>query len=257
MRDIKLKTKHLGERLYYFNDVNSTNEKADILAANVAEGTVIIAKKQRNGIGRFGRAWISPVGGVYISVILKPKITPREASKISLITGIAIATVIRNLGLEAKIKWPNDVLIHGKKVCGILTRISTKDSKIDYAIVGIGLNVNVDISTFPKELQKSATSLNVELKKNLSVEKVIEDILYAIEANYEILKEENFTYLLNEWTRLSDTLGKKVMIKMKTETIKGAAVGINREGALILMCESGSLRNIIAGECIHLRTGDL
>ena len=259
MRKLKLKTKYIGKKFLYFDEVNSTNEKANELAVDVEEGTVIIAEKQKKGIGRFGREWFSPKGGVYVSVVLKPKISPIDASKMTLIAGIAVAKVIRKLGLDAKLKWPNDILIHGKKVGGILTSISTKEYKIDYVIVGIGINANVDLSMFPKEVQEGATSLKGELKTEVSTEKIIEDVLYEIEMNYEIFKfkKGNFTYLLNEWKRLSDTIGKKVKIKMQTEVIEGEAVGINRDGALILKLEDGSLKNIIAGECIHLRNGEL
>ena len=257
MRKLKLKTKYVGNRIHYFDEVNSTNEKANELAANVEEGTVIIAEKQKEGRGRFGREWTSPKGGIYVSVILKPKISSIDAPKITLIAGIAVAKVIKKLGFDAKLKWPNDILIHGKKVGGILTSISTKDGKIDYVIVGIGINANVDISTSLKELQKSATSLKEEFKKEVSTEKIIEDILQEIEINYEIFKfkKGNFAYLLNEWKRLSDTINKKVKIQMQTEVIVGEAVGVNRDGALILKLEDGSLKNIIAGECIHLRNG--
>ena len=255
MLKLKLKTKYMGKELHYFDEVNSTNEKANELAANVEEGTVIIAKKQKKGIGRFGREWISPKGGIYVSVILKPKISPIDAPKITLITGIAVAKVIRKLGLDAKLKWPNDVLIQGKKVGGILTSMSTKDGKVDYIIVGIGINANIHISIFPKELQESATSLKEEFKKEVLMEKVIEDILHEVEINYETFKKGKFAYLLNQWKRLSDTIGKKVKIKMRTEVIEGEAVGVNRDGALIMKLEDGSLKNIIAGECIHLRNG--
>ena len=163
--ELKLKTKYIGKGIHYFDEVNSTNEKANELAANVEEGTVIIAEKQKKGIGRFGREWISPEGGLYVSVILKPKISPINASKMALIAGMAVVKVVRKLGLDAKLKWPNDILIHGEKVGGILTSISTKEGKIDYVIVGIGINVNIDISTFPKKLQKSVTSLKEEFKK--------------------------------------------------------------------------------------------
>ena len=257
MRKLKLKTKYIGNRIYHFDEVNSTNEKANELAANVEEGTVIIAEKQKKGRGRFSREWFSPEGGVYVSVILKPKISPIDASKMTLIAGIAVAKVIRKLGLDAKLKWPNDVLIYRKKVGGILTSINIKEDKIDYIIVGIGINANIDISsTFPKELQKNVTSLKEELKKEVSTEKIIEDILFEIEMNYETFKEGNFIYLLTEWKRVSDTIDKKVKIKMQTGVIKGKAVGVNKDGALMLKLEDGSLKNIIAGECIHLRNGE-
>ena len=245
--------KTIGRGIHCFDEVNSTTEKAIELADNAAEGTVIIAEKQKKGMGRFGREWFSPEGGVYVSVILKPKISPTNAPKITLIAGIAVAKVIRRLGLDAKIKWPNDVLIHGKKVCGILTNVITRDDKVDFAVVGIGINANVDISTFPKELHESATSLKEELKNEVSMEKIIKDLLYELEINYESLKEGKFAHLLNEWKKLSDTIGKKVKIKIETEVIEGNAVGINKDGTLILKLEDGSLRKIIAGECIHLR----
>ena len=245
--------KYIGKDIHYFDEVTSTNEKAIELAGSVEEGTVIIAKKQKKGRGRFGREWISPEGGVYISVILKPEISPVNAPEITLITGIAVVKVIRKLGLDAMIKWPNDVLIHGKKVCGILTSAITRDDKVDYVVVGIGINANVDISTFPKELRKSATSLKEESKKEVSMENIIKDLLYEIEIIYDTFKEGKFAYLLNEWGGLSDTIGKKVKIKTRTEVIEGNAVGINGSGMLIIELKDGSLRRVIAGECIHLR----
>jgi len=256
MRKLKLKTRYIGKKIYYFDELNSTNEKANKLAANAEGGTVIIAGKQKKGIGRFSREWFSPEGGVYASVILKPKISPVNASKITLIAGIAVAKVIRKLGLDAKLKWPNDVLIQGKKVAGILTSINIKEDKIDYIIVGIGINANIDLGFFPKELQKNVTSLKEEFKKDVLTEEILEDILYEIEINYETFKEGNFTYLLNEWKRLSDTIDKKVKIKMQTGVIKGKAIGVNKDGALMLKLEDGSLKNIIAGECTHLRNGE-
>ena len=258
MRKLKLRTRYIGRGIHYFDEVNSTNEKANELAANVEEGTVIIAEKQKKGIGRFGREWISPMGGVYVSVILKPKISPIDASKMALIAGMAVVKVIRKLGLDAKLKWPNDILIHGKKVAGILTSISTKGDEIDYIIVGIGINANIDIRTFPKELQEGATSLKEEFKRGVSMEKIVGEVLYEMEINYEIFKfkKGNIDYLLNEWRRLSDTIGKKVKIKMRTEIIEGEAVGVNKDGALTMKLKDGSLKNIIAGECIHLRNGE-
>jgi BirA family biotin operon repressor/biotin-[acetyl-CoA-carboxylase] ligase len=215
-----------------------------------------LPKSKKKGRGRFGREWISPEGGVYISVILKPEISPVNAPKITLIIGIAVAKAIRKLGLDAMIKWPNDILIHGKKVCGILTSAITREDKVDYVVAGIGINANIDISTFPKELQKMATSLKEELKKEVSMENIIKDLLYEIEIIYETFKEGKIAYLLNEWRRLSGTIGKKVKIKTRTEVIEGNAVGINRDGMLIIEPEDGSLREIIAGECIHLRKGE-
>ncbi len=249
----RMKTKYMGRGIYYFDEVNSTNEKAIELADNAEEGTVVIAEKQKKGIGRFGREWISPEGGVYVSVILKPKISPINAPTITLIAGIAVAKVIRKLGLDAKIKWPNDVLIHGKKVCGILTNVITRDDKVDYIVVGIGINANVDICTFPKELQESANSLKEEFKKEVSTENIIKDLLYEIEINYRIFKEGKFALLLNEWRGLSDTIGKRVKITTRTEVIEGDVVGVNRDGMLIIEHEDGSLKNIIPGECVHLR----
>ena len=245
--------KYIGRKIHYFDEVTSTHEKAIELADTAEEGTVIIAEKQKKGIGRFGRKWISPEGGLYLSIILKPEIRPINAPKITLITGIAVVRLIRKLGLDAKIKWPNDILIHEKKVCGILTSAITRDDKVDYVVVGIGINANVDISTFPKELRKSATSLKEESKKEVSIENIIKDLLYEIEIIYETFKEGKFAYLLNEWRMLSDTIGKKVKIKTRTEVIEGNAVGVKKDGMLIIELEDGSLREIFAGERIHLR----
>jgi BirA family biotin operon repressor/biotin-[acetyl-CoA-carboxylase] ligase len=151
-----LKTKFMGKDIHYFKEVDSTNDVAKYLAENGAEeGTVVVAEIQNRGKGRRGKTWISPPGGVWMSIILRPDIPTSKAPQLTLVTGVAVAeTLKKELKLDVGIKWPNDILIGNKKVCGILTEVNASVNKVNYVIVGIGIDMNVDVPLFPPELQK-------------------------------------------------------------------------------------------------------
>ncbi|WP_455240783.1 biotin--[acetyl-CoA-carboxylase] ligase [Methanothermobacter tenebrarum] len=250
-----LETRYIGREIYCFDEVDSTNIIAKELAEDDAsEGTVVIAKTQTRGRGRRGKKWISPRGGIWMSIILRPEIPPAKAPHLTLVTGVAVAkTLKREFGLDVGIKWPNDILIGDKKVCGILTEAHARFNTIEYIVVGIGIDTNVDVDLFPEEFREGATSLKRELGVDVDSVDLIRKLLVEFEKVYEDFKKGRFPEILNEWRRFSKTIGSYVEIRKQLgEIVRGEAVGVNSEGALILELDNGKLRKIVSGECIHL-----
>jgi len=248
-----LGTTMIGKNIQYFKETESTNIIAREIAGSVEEGTVVIAESQTGGRGRLGRKWISPEGGIWLSVILKPKIQPLYAHRITLLAGVSVAKTIRKSGLPAKIKWPNDVLINGKKVCGILTEMGAETDQIDYCVVGIGIDANVDTESFPEEVRDSSTSLKKELGHDINRVEFVQGLLSGLEALYSKFQKDGFSSILEEWRNMSATIGEWVKITTQTRTIYGEAIGVDNEGALILETSDGKLEKIVAGNCEHLR----
>ena len=250
----ELKTNFIGHDIHYFKEVDSTNDVAKYLAEEGAEeGTIVIAEIQNRGKGRRGKTWISPPGGVWMSIILRPDIPPFNAPQLTLVTGVAVAeTLKKECNLDVGIKWPNDILIGNKKVCGILTEVNASIEKVNYVVVGIGIDMNVDVPLFPPDLQKGATSLKNELDTEINGAILVQKFLLEFENIYNEFKAGKFPEILKEWRSLSKTIGNNVEVRTRGKTIRGEAVGINKEGILILELEDGSLRKIISGECLHI-----
>jgi BirA family biotin operon repressor/biotin-[acetyl-CoA-carboxylase] ligase len=248
-----LQTSYIGHDIRHFTEVDSTNEVAKKLAEEGAsEGTIVIAEVQRRGKGRRGKRWLSPEGGVWMTIILRPDIPLAKAPLLTLVTGVAVAQTLQmECGLDVGIKWPNDILIGEKKVCGILTEASADKGRLDYVVLGIGIDLNVDVEDFPLDLKKGATSLKNELDREIYGVEVVQKFLENFEEVYEDFKKGQFQDILTQWRRLSKTIGREVEVHKKGRLVVGEAVGINRDGALILELEDGSLRKVISGECIH------
>jgi BirA family biotin operon repressor/biotin-[acetyl-CoA-carboxylase] ligase len=249
-----LKTEFIGHDIHYFKEVDSTNDVAKYLAEEGAEeGTIVVAEIQNRGKGRRGKTWISPPGGVWMSIILRPDIPPFNAPQLTLVTGVAVAeTLKKECDLDVGIKWPNDILIGNKKVCGILTEVNASIEKVNYVVVGIGIDMNVDVPLFPPDLQKGATSLKNELNTEINGALLVQKFLLEFENIYNKFKAGKFPEILNEWRSLSKTIGCNVEVRTRGKTVRGEAVGINKEGILILELEDGSLRKMISGECLHI-----
>lgn len=248
-----LATEFIGKNIQYFKETESTNTIAREIANSVDEGTLVIAESQTGGRGRLGRKWISPEGGIWFSVILKPKMQPQYASRITFLAGVCVARAMRNYGLAAKIKWPNDILINGKKVCGILTEIGAEMDSINYLIVGIGIDANVDISYFPDEIRDTSTSLKYELGREIDRIEFVQKLLLELETTYLKFQKDGFPPILEEWRNMSATIGEWVKITTGTRTIYGEAIGVDTQGALIIETGEGQLEKILAGNCEHLR----
>jgi BirA family biotin operon repressor/biotin-[acetyl-CoA-carboxylase] ligase len=246
-----LQTNYMGKKIYFFKEVDSTNLVAKKLAnEGAAEGTIVIAGRQRRGKGSRGKKWISPSGGVWMTIILRPDVEPNKAPQLTLVTGVAVAeTLIQELGLDVEIKWPNDILIDNKKVSGILTEVKTNIIGVEYVLVGIGIDLNIDI---PPELRDTATSLQAELEREIRGAELIQKFLQNFEDNYNEFKADNFPYILNKWRRLSGTVGKYVELRRKGGVIRGEAIGISKNGRLVLEMDNGNLRKVISGECTHI-----
>jgi BirA family biotin operon repressor/biotin-[acetyl-CoA-carboxylase] ligase len=241
------------DEIYIYKEVVSTNNVAKFLAGNGApEGTVIISKTQTKGKGTRGRQWKSPEGGTWLTIILRPEFTPSKAPLLTLATGVAVAKTLRKYDLNAEIKWPNDILINGKKISGILTEANAKFATLDYVVVGVGIDSNVDLDKISFLDNYEITSIKNELQEDIDENKLIAEFLNEFETIYNELKENNFKDMLYRWRRLSNTIGNFVEIHQPLgKTLKGYAIGINKKGALIIEQNNGELKKILSGEVIN------
>jgi len=251
----RLLTKYIGKEVYYFPELKSSNiiakEKALHRAEGINEGTLIIAERQSAGKGRLGREWFSPAGGIWLSIILYPQLPPSYIPRITLMTAVAVVKAIKMcVQIKPQIKWPNDILINEKKVCGILTEMSAELDIINWVVVGIGINVNIDHRKFPEDIQENTISLKEVLGKEVLRVKMVQVFLQEFEKYYESLKRREFSSILKEWKLYSHTLGRKIRVDMGEKIVTGEAVNINEEGALIIKKENGELVEIISGTII-------
>ena len=248
-----LKTQFIGKNLLLLTDTFSTNDVAKELVSKGAKmGTVVLSEKQSHGRGRLGRKWVSPVGGLWFSIILTPHIKPNETFKLTFLTAVVIVQTFQKLlQLHPQIKWPNDILLHGKKVCGVLSElITTPSGLLDSVIVGIGINVNIDLHSFPKPLQGSVTSIKHELHKDIDRESFLSALLTEFENYYLRFIQGNFDQILEEWKEHTCTLDTYVEVENLDTTIKGQAVDIDKDGVLLIQLENGAIHRVLTGDVI-------
>ena len=249
----ELNTEYIGKELYVYKEVSSTNTVAKFLSMNhVKNGTVVISEKQTQAKGRSGKSWESPLGGVWLSIILKPDVEQSKFPLITLATGVAVAKTLEKVSVEnPEIKWPNDIMINGKKVCGILTEAVAKFNTVENVIIGVGIDANLESSQFPKELQAGTTTLKDELKREGNENLLIKIFLEEFEKISELFNHEGYEDILKEWRKRSYSIGKIVEVREPFNTYyDGYVVGINNEGALIVEKIDGTLKKVISGECI-------
>lgn len=249
--DIKpgLKTKVMGRELRLFPRVASTNTLAMDMASNGApEGTVVAAETQTGGKGRLGRKWISPKGNLYLSVILRPEVPLHKAPLVTLMGAAAVAASIRKqCGLEAGIKWPNDILVSGKKVAGLLTEMSAEQDRIRHIVLGIGVDVNMDMDTLPHDVRGQTTSLATETGAKIDRTMLLRQLLRELDRRYLVFLA-NEQEVLREWELLNTTIGNRIAVSGAKETLEGLAQGIDGEGRLIIKRDDGSIRTVAAGD---------
>ncbi|MCJ7616385.1 MAG: biotin--[acetyl-CoA-carboxylase] ligase [Desulfobacterales bacterium] len=245
-------TKVFGKKnIIFLNETDSTNTRAKELAAQGApEGTLVIAEKQTEGRGRRGRSWFSPPGGgIYFSLILRPVISPGETPKITLMTAVVLAeTLISLMKLKLRIKWPNDILVNGKKLAGILTEISTEMDAVNYIIVGLGLNVNTQFEKFPQDIKENATSILIENGKQFPRVRLIQHYLKLYEIYYDMFKNNDFEPIMKRWRELADIIGKQIRVDVIGKTHIGKVVDVDNDGVLILKDDQGRLQRIFSGD---------
>ncbi|MHA1961582.1 MAG: biotin--[acetyl-CoA-carboxylase] ligase [Candidatus Thorarchaeota archaeon] len=236
--------------------VDSTNSLARELLEDGAEhGTIVVATEQTRGRGRHGRPWISPPGGLYASLILKPNLTPDTLPSLSLLVGCAIATAIKNVsGICATLKWPNDVLVEDLKVAGILIEIVDIEQTHLGVIIGFGINQNTLTSDFPDEERNSLTTIRAETGHETSLEELLSFIVVGIMKRLRLVQvNDSFDEAFNEWRSLTSTLGKRVIVEDGNRTIEGVARNIDQNGSLIIETASGILETVSVGDVIHAR----
>ncbi|KEI11561.1 biotin--acetyl-CoA-carboxylase ligase [Clostridium novyi B str. ATCC 27606] len=246
-----LTTNYIGKNIMYFNTIDSTNNKAKELGAKgILEGTVVISEEQTGGRGRLGRQWVSPkFKGIWMSVILRPNIEPMEASKITQIAAAAVCSVIKELGIDVYIKWPNDIVLNNKKICGILTEMSGEINKINYIVLGIGINVNIDEEDLPEYIKDIATSIKIETGLNIQRKELIAKIFNKFEILYdEFINEGTIKKSIEICKGNSALLGKEVKIIRKSTEVFAKALTIAEDGELIVEYNDGKVEKIVSGE---------
>jgi len=247
-----LNTSILGRNVEIHSSIGSTNARAKELALSGArEGTVVIADEQVQGRGRLGRSWVSPPGkGIWMSVILRPRLSSQQVPRITIMTAVAVANALkRSAQIDVGIKWPNDVVCGGKKLCGILTEVHAEPEVIHYAVVGIGLNVNLSFEDLPEDIRDIATSLRIEKGKEFNRADIIKSILQEMEKGYlQGLRDDGFAGLLKEYERRSVILGKRIWVIGVDGQFSGYAQGFGLDGSLMLRLDDGRVERILAGD---------
>ena len=245
------KTKVVGRDIRVFEETTSTNDVMEKLARDgVKEGVVVFAESQTKGRGRLGRKWMSPARkGLWFSVLLRPDLRPQETTQLTVASAAALRRAIKSVtGLSAEIKWPNDLLIGGKKVTGILTEMSAELDRVRHVILGIGVDVSQDAAEFPAELRKTATSLKIETGAEISRAELATEILRELDLDYERICAGKFPQLADEWENGCATIGKNISVQMGTRLIRGCAESLDDDGALLVRTEHGHLERIIGGD---------
>ena len=239
-------TRVIGRHIRWHESLPSTNDVALQLAeVGEPEGTVVVAEEQTAGRGRRGRAWASPRGGIWLSVILRPGIPVERISLVPLSAATATARAIREAtGLPARVKWPNDVLVDGKKIVGILAEAGAGG---EWVVVGIGINANIPLDALPQAAGSPATSLQA-LGHPVDRDALIRLVLRALEGGYDLLRSGEFRTALRQWRETADTLGRTVRVEMPEATIEGVAQDIDETGALLVRLEGGNVRRVVAGD---------
>ncbi|MFA5350334.1 MAG: biotin--[acetyl-CoA-carboxylase] ligase [Candidatus Omnitrophota bacterium] len=247
-----LNTKFIAKKIHYFDYLSSTMDMAMQLGIQGASnGTLVLAESQTKGRGRLGRSWFSPkYKGIYFSLILRPNIPPSASPMLTLLAAVSICEAVKKIvSLDAQIKWPNDVFICNKKIAGILTEMNAEVDKVNFVVIGIGLNVNND----KKSLIAQATSLKEQAGQSISRILLLQELLRRIENNYSILEDKGVQAIIDKWRSFTLTLGRRVKVYYQDKHVEGAAVDIDQDGALLIRKDSGLMQKVFSGDVIHCR----
>ncbi len=247
----ELGTEVVGKEIVFLAETDSTNTQARQLAEDgAAEGTVVIADLQSQGKGRMGRFWVSPSGvNLYLSIILRPRIQLRHATQMTFLTAVAVAEAIEETGnFLPQLKWPNDVLLNGKKVAGLLNELNAETEQIHFMILGIGVNLNMPREQFPTNLRTPATSLLVEGGKKVSRLEFTRLLLQKVDTLYSLYLANGFVPVISRWEERCHMIGRKVEVDYQHSTVTGVVKGLDEAGALLLTRSDGGEERVLAGD---------
>lgn len=241
----------IGRDIRVFRETASTSDVVEKLARDgAAEGVVVFAESQSAGRGRLGRHWVSPAGkGLWFSVLLRPPLRPQETTRLTVAAAVAVARAVRRqTGLLPEVKWPNDLLLGGRKFAGILTELSGEQDRVRHAVLGIGLDVNVAATDLPAELRRCATSLRLALGRPVPRAELAVAILRELETDYRRALDGRFEELADEWEGLCTTLGRQIAVEVGGRRLRGRAEALDTDGALLMRTEHGRLERITGGD---------
>ena len=242
----------LGAKLLMLGELESTSRTIlELAEEGEPEGNVVVAEEQRAGRGRMGRGWSSPKGGLWFSVLLRPPVPPSEAPKLTLMAAVSVARALDNkFGIKARLKWPNDVLVQDKKLCGILAEARCGE-RLDFVILGIGINANFLLTALPEELRRTAITVREILKKQVDRHSLLRAILQELEMRYQPFCAGDRKGIIGEWRSLSETIGKSVRVETASGIVAGVAEGLDDDGALVVRTDDGPM-HVLAGDVMHI-----
>ena len=250
-----LKTEVIGKRVYYFEEIDSTQGFAEQIASDKKEnGTIIIAEKQTSGKGRLSRKWMSPKGGIWFSLIIHPKFDVSSSTLVPIASAVALSKSIKSvLGVKTEVKWPNDITMNGKKVAGMLVDASFQANNIDYLILGIGINFDIDAKKLEKRLSKTPNFYGINSLRKKGDETppklLLKEFLIQLEKNLSYLDNDEKSKIVKEWTKRAVGIGKKITINTSNGKISGISKGIDNDGALRLKT-SKEMKRIFVGDVV-------
>ncbi len=240
-------TKRFGREILFFHEITSTNDRAkDLARYGASEGTVLITEVQTAGRGRSGKEWISPSGGLWFSVIVRPKAAATETAGLLFVPSVAVVEVLNETyKLQAETKWPNDVLVHGKKICGVLVETNITGIKVKFALLGIGLNANLDPEkSLPEKLRSVSTSLQNELNCGVQLEDLLRRLLEKMEITYDGFLARGSNSIVEQWKKYTSFLGKDAQVLDGNTVMSGVAENVDKDGALILRLADGTTQRV-------------
>ena len=252
-----LKTKKIGKTVYYFNAIDSTQNFATKISNQNNSGTVIIAQRQTSGKGRLGRKWVSPSGGIWLSIILHPKFDASYATLFPIASSLALCVAIeKTLELKPELKWPNDVTLDGKKIAGMLVDISIESNQIEHLILGVGINYNVDTKKLNESLKNSehfyGAGTLLKNRQESNPTKLIQSFLYELEKICESVDKGGIDKIIKKWTSKSSTIGKRITVDTAESKMTGKAIKIDTDGALVIL-KNHSYHSVMVGDVNYLR----
>lgn len=251
-----LDTQIVGGNIISVQEIASTNSRIRELAEQGAqEGTVLVADRQSAGRGRLGRRWESPSGvNLYCSILLKPQIPVQQAPQLTFLSAVAATETLNQVcNLSANVKWPNDILVKGAKISGLLNEMNAETEQIHYVILGIGINLNMTADQFPQELNYPATSALIETGTPVDRVHFLQVFLERLDQYYLEFKQQGFAPIRKRWENLCNLMNQRVTVEQQTQVIKGTVVGIDLDGALRVQCDDGQIERILAGDVKPLK----